>query len=80
MIEAGVPVTVNSDDPPLFNTTLNDEVVLLHQAFGLDVRTIDEVLLNGVRCSFLPQGRKREMEETFSRELGALRGVLVPGE
>ena len=25
LYDAGVPVTVNSDDPPLFNTTLTDE-------------------------------------------------------
>ena len=32
--DAGVRLTVNSDDPALFNTTLQDEVATLSQAFG----------------------------------------------
>lgn len=51
---AGAIVTVNSDDPALFNTTLNDEVVLLARPLGLGVTVIDEILLNAVRHSFLP--------------------------
>jgi len=73
--DAGVPLTINSDDPPLFNTTLNDEVTLLDTAFGLDVTKIDEVLLNGVRCSFLPEDRKRQMEREFRGELDGLKAT-----
>ena len=73
LLEAGVPLSINSDDPPLFNTTLNDEVLLLHTAFGLGVPEIDELLLNGVRHSFLPPERKREMEASFRAELDALK-------
>jgi aminodeoxyfutalosine deaminase len=67
--EAGVVFTVNSDDPPLFNTTLNDEVQLLIDPFGLDRAAIDEILLNGVRHSFLPPERKQEMEAEFVAQM-----------
>lgn len=70
---AGAPITINSDDPPLFNTRLNDEVALLSDSFGLDVATIDKILLNGVRYSFLPPDRKRAMEAAFAEELAALK-------
>ncbi|MDQ2743319.1 MAG: adenosine deaminase, partial [Chloroflexota bacterium] len=73
LYDAGVPLTINSDDPPLFNTTLNDEVILLDTAFGLGVSQIDEVLLEGVRCSFLPGERKRQMEGEFRKELAGLK-------
>jgi adenosine deaminase len=66
---AGVPVTVNSDDPPLFNTTLNNEVSLLHSSFGFDLATIDELLLNGVRYSFLPQQEKTALAQSFRDEM-----------
>lgn len=69
---AGVPLTVNSDDPPLFNTTLTDEVLLLDGAFHLDPAAIDEILLNGVRHSFLPLARKRELEAEFRAEMTRL--------
>lgn len=70
---AGVALTINSDDPPLFNTTLNDEAALLAEPFGLGLAEIDEVLLSGVRHSFLPRERKRAMEAEFRAELAALK-------
>ncbi len=69
----GVIVTVNSDDPSLFNTTLNHEVLLLSEGFGLDLATIDEIILNGVRCSFLPPERKSALEIQFRQEMAALK-------
>jgi adenosine deaminase len=73
LYDAGVVVTINSDDPPLFNTTLNQEVALLHSGFGFDVDTIDEIVLNGVRYSCLPQERKDAMLRQFQGEMAALR-------
>jgi len=70
---AGIPLTVGSDDPPLFNTTLNDEVALLAAPFGLDVAAIDDILLNGVRHSFLPPERKRALAAQFVAEFAALK-------
>ncbi len=70
---AGVPLTVNSDDPPLFNATLNQNVSVLHEPFHFDLDTIDEILLNGVRHSFLPQEQKAAMETSFRSEMAQLR-------
>jgi len=67
--EQGVIVTINSDDPPLFNTTLNDEVALLDSAFNFEIDTIDEILLNAVRHSFLPNERKATIEAEFLQEM-----------
>ncbi len=72
---AGVPVTVNSDDPPLFNTSLNDELALLGVSFGLDVAAINEIILNGFRHSFLPPGRKQELEARCRSELAVLKAA-----
>ncbi len=71
--EAGVAVTVNSDDPPLFNTTLTDEMALLVDPWCFSRETIDEILLNGVRFSFLAADRKDAMESGFREEMRALR-------
>ncbi len=73
---AGVPVTVNSDDPPLFNTTLNQEVALLAEPFGFDLATINQLLLNGARYSFLPSDEKRALEARFQAEMTALQQQL----
>ncbi len=70
---ARIPVTINSDDPPLFNATLNQNVNALYEAFHFSLVTIDEMLLNSVRHSFLPQARKVQMEAAFRLEMAQLR-------
>ena len=73
---AGIPVTVNSDDPPLFNTTLTHEVEALFEVFAFDVNTVNDILLNGVRYSFLPAEEKQALEARFQAEMGQLRQEL----
>ncbi len=77
LYKAGVPVTINSDDPPLFNTTLNDEVKLLVDPFNFDIDTINEILLNGVSYSFLPVEEKQALEATFQAEMRKLQQELM---
>ena len=36
LVAAGVPVTINSDDPPMFSTTLNHEYAVAADLLGLD--------------------------------------------
>ncbi len=73
--DAGVIITVNADDPALFNTTLNDEVALLANPFDLPVSAIDAILLNGVQHCFLPPEQRRAMKAAFVAELDVLKGV-----
>lgn len=70
---AGIAITINSDDPPLFATSLNDEVTLLADPFGLDLNAIDAILLNGVRKSFLPAAQRQTLEQEFLEELAVLK-------
>ena len=65
--------TINSDDPPLFNTTLTDELLLLPEVFELDLATIDQLLLNGVSQSFLRAERKQELLNEFQARLDQLK-------
>lgn len=50
--ESGVPITVNSDDPTMFGTTLNDEIAALSGPLGLDDVAVSEVIANGFRFAF----------------------------
>jgi aminodeoxyfutalosine deaminase len=72
-VEAGARVTLNSDDPALFNTTLNDEYLHAVQDCGLSVGQLEEVALNAVRASYLPEKRKSQMLATFRAEYERLR-------
>jgi aminodeoxyfutalosine deaminase len=74
---AGVPVSINSDDPPLFNTTLNEEIKLLMDPFNFEINAINEILLNGVRYSFQPIDEKKAMEDIFGAEMTKLQHELT---
>jgi aminodeoxyfutalosine deaminase len=50
--ESGVPVTVNSDDPTMFATTLDDEIAALSGHLGLGDAAVREIVANGMRYGF----------------------------
>jgi adenosine deaminase/aminodeoxyfutalosine deaminase len=58
---AGVPVTINSDDPPMFSTTLNAEYSVAADLLGLDHAGVAELARAGVRASFLDDAGKRRI-------------------
>jgi aminodeoxyfutalosine deaminase len=49
LYEAGVPVTINTDDPAFFHTTLAGEYKIAENVFGLPV---EELAANGFRYAF----------------------------
>lgn len=57
-VDAGVLVTVNSDDPPMFGTDLNNEYAVAARLLGLDERGIADLAKNAVEASFLDQAGK----------------------
>ncbi len=52
LVAAGVPVTINSDDPPMFSTTLNHEYAVAAELLGLDARGVADLARAAVRASF----------------------------
>ncbi len=74
--EAGLVLTVNSDDPPMFNTELNYEYQALVEQFGFSADELERVSLNAVRSSFLPQEEKERLEVEFQAEMNNLRSDL----
>jgi len=56
--DAGVVVTVNSDDPPMFNTTLNREYEIAADLLGLDEDGVREIAKAAVDAAFLPEADK----------------------
>ena len=73
LLAEGLYVTINSDDPPMFNTTLTGEYIRITETFGFDADTIEQLVLNGVRASLLPETERMAMEEEFRSEFARLR-------
>ncbi|WP_329137137.1 adenosine deaminase [Streptomyces sp. NBC_01476] len=61
MAEAGVLVTVNSDDPPMFGTDLNTEYAVAARLLGLDPAGVAALAKNAVEVSFLDPAGKRAL-------------------
>lgn len=59
--EAGVQVTVSSDDPPFFATTLTDELRHAARLAGLTRRELAELQRRAVRASFAPDDVQTEL-------------------
>ena len=70
---AGLLVTVNSDDPALFGTDLSHEYEVLVDHFGFDADELEQVSLNGLRASFLPEPDKAQLETEFRAQFAQLR-------
>jgi aminodeoxyfutalosine deaminase len=47
-------VTINSDDPPMFGTTLNHEYAVAAGLLGLDESGVAELARAAVRASYAP--------------------------
>ncbi|MDR6176384.1 aminodeoxyfutalosine deaminase [Nocardioides zeae] len=56
--DAGVTVTINSDDPPMFGTTLNREYGVAADLLGLDESGVADLARAAVRASFADDGTK----------------------
>ncbi|XIG79816.1 adenosine deaminase [Streptomyces sp. SGAir0957] len=57
-VDAGVTVTINSDDPPMFSTDLNNEYAVAARLLDLDERGLAGLAKNAVRASFLDEPGK----------------------
>ena len=73
LFDAGVPITLNTDDPTFFKTSLNDEYRLAAREFGFGADELAALALNGVRAAFLPAADRAALEQQFKRELARLR-------
>jgi aminodeoxyfutalosine deaminase len=58
MVRAGVLVTINTDDPPMFGTDLNTEYAVAAGLLGLDAAGLAGLAKNAVAASFLDDAGK----------------------
>ena len=61
----GLTVTLNSDGPPLFGTTLTDEYLLLAEAFGYRQKDLARIARNGFTAALCEPALRRSLIEEF---------------
>ena len=71
--DEGLYVTVNSDDPPMFNTDLLREYRVLAEDLDFIPAELEALNLDALRASFLPAEDKGRLEQQFLVEMARLR-------
>jgi aminodeoxyfutalosine deaminase len=66
LVAAGVPVTINSDDPPMFGTTLDSEYAVAERLLGGGAPTVTGLARAAVAASFLPGADKARIDAEIS--------------
>jgi adenosine deaminase len=61
LLEAGLIITINSDDPPMFNTTLTGEFLAGVKTYGWNHDQVKAFYLNAVEASLLSNLQKRSL-------------------
>ena len=64
----GLTISVNTDDPKMFNTSLAQEYRSLVADCGFSKREICEIILLGIKSSWLPKEKKSALIKKFERE------------
>ncbi len=64
----GVPVTLATDDPGMFRTSLNAEYAAAHEKMGVTIPQLASIAEAGFRHSFLPEGEKLSAIENLRSE------------
>jgi aminodeoxyfutalosine deaminase len=71
LVAAGVRVTINSDDPPMFGTDLNNEYAIAARLLDLDERGVADLAITAVEASFLDSRAKRALVSEISAYAGS---------
>jgi len=65
LFHLNLPVTINTDDPSVSDTTLTDEYLVAVHGMGFSVAEIQQTILNAARAAFLPTDDKQELVKRF---------------
>jgi aminodeoxyfutalosine deaminase len=70
LVAAGVTVTLNSDDPGMFDTTLGREYRLAHDAFGVSPHGLAGLARTATHASFAGTATKQRVVAEIDAYVG----------
>jgi adenosine deaminase len=65
LFDLGVRVTINSDDPEVLETNLNNEYRIAHEILGMSMEDIAACNLNAFDASFIPLEKKQRIWKKY---------------
>lgn len=74
-IARGMHVTINTDDPKMFNNTLVDEYAALMQEFALSPADVCQLVDNAIAAAFLSDVEKSALRQRFHADTAWVSGI-----
>lgn len=71
-MNAGIKVSVNTDDPPMFGTDMNNEYLHLNKELGFTVDELFKISLDSIQTSFISDDEKKMLTKSFVEEYDGL--------
>jgi adenosine deaminase len=68
-IDLGIPVSINTDDPKMFNNSLSEEYQLLKETFNYSRGDINNIIINSIHTTCLDKKDKENLIIEFKKEL-----------
>ena len=65
LFDLGVKVTINSDDPEVLETNVNNEYCIAHEILGMSMENISTCNRYAYEASFIPEKEKRRVGEKY---------------
>jgi len=73
LMREGLVVTLNSDDPPMFNTSLTDEYLACAKTFGFKAEDFERLALNAAEASLLTPAKRVALADEIKDGCAKLR-------
>ncbi|MEX2442781.1 MAG: adenosine deaminase [Alkalispirochaeta sp.] len=73
LFRAGVPVTINSDDPTIQDTDLTDDYIKACGYFDLSIDDLVKLNLTAIEGAFLPRDEKTKLQKDYLEAVAAFR-------
>ncbi len=76
-IDMGIPVSINTDDPKMFNNSLAEEYQSLEDIFHFSEQDVQEILINSIDTLWLNEEEKAILKTQFREELAGLKNAYA---
>jgi adenosine deaminase len=66
--DQGIVITINTDDPAMFNCTLAQELQILHEKMGFTQEDIQNLIIQAIKVSWMPPSEKECYITSFKND------------
>jgi adenosine deaminase len=76
MLEAGLDVTINTDDPSISQIDLSDEIELACESLAMGMDQVQAAIMSAGKAAFLPEAVKEELVQSLEEEFNEKNGEM----